>query len=287
MELSLLQKAVNKVIESAHSKEEIEKHTKLETNKFGYSNSGLLPRHLYYNNDGEYIYHRSEGLWHLSPIFKAITVNPKLLTILGQLIGDRFLPTIDSLVCKVPNNGRPVIWHQDPPYGGQEGSKFNETHQIPNVISDIYINKSTMDNGCLYALPGAHLNGHYPIENEHDHEYFKREKNAVPLEMEPGDINFHNPSLPHGSGPNNSDNIRSTFYVHWCNKNLFMDYYNHFEYMHSDGLPGKFTEKGYEFIKDFFSCRKALCLENYDNKSNINLNKNGFKYTGVPRFGIS
>ena len=76
MELSLLQKAVNKVIESAHSKEEIEKHTKLETNKFGYSNSGLLPRHLYYNNDGEYIYHRSEGLWHLSPIFKAITVNP-------------------------------------------------------------------------------------------------------------------------------------------------------------------------------------------------------------------
>ena len=285
-ELSLLQDAVDRVVESAHTKEQIEKHTQLETNKFGYSNSGLLPRHLYYNDGGKYIYHRSEGLWKISPVFQAITVNPKLLTILGQLIGHRFLPTIDSLVCKVPRYGRPVIWHQDPPYGGQEGDKFSVTHPIPNVISDIYINDSTLENGCLYGLPGEHLKGHYPIQDGNNHEYFIRELGAIPIEMEPGDINFHNPSFPHGSGPNNSNKIRSTFYIHWINKNLFKEYYNHFEYMHTDGLPGKYTDDGHEFIQEFFSSRKALGLKNYSDHSKINLNKNGFEYTGTPKFGM-
>jgi ectoine hydroxylase-related dioxygenase (phytanoyl-CoA dioxygenase family) len=41
---------------------------------------------------------------------------------------------------------------------------------------------------------------------------------AVPLELEAGDVLFHAVSTPHGSRPNRSDRIRRTLYIHFINE---------------------------------------------------------------------
>ena len=73
--------------------------------------------HLYHkNNKNKYIYRRTEKMWERDDIFKAVTVNPKILICYGQLIGHSFMPMHDSLVCKIPEGNVPINWHQDPPY---------------------------------------------------------------------------------------------------------------------------------------------------------------------------
>ena len=65
------------------------------------------------------------------------------------------------------------------------------THNpIPNIDADIYLDHSTVDNGCVWAIPGYHLVGHVQFENFTDQELFTQ-MGAVPIELGPGDVSFH------------------------------------------------------------------------------------------------
>ena len=98
-------------------------------------------------------------------------------------IGHPFMPIVDSFVCKLPFGNVPVRWHQGPP-------TWPNTHPIPNIDADIYLDHSTVDNGCVWAITGNHLVGHVQFENFTDQELFTQ-MGAVPIELEPGDVSFH------------------------------------------------------------------------------------------------
>ena len=169
--------------------------------------------HLYYaKSDGSRTYFRSERMWDRDPIFQAVTVNPVLLTHYGQLIGHPFMPIVDSFVCKLPFGNVPVRWHQGPP-------TWPNTHPIPNIDADIYLDHSTVDNGCVWAIPGHHLVDHVQFENFTDQELFTQ-MGAVPIELGPGDVSFHCLSAPHGSRGNQSASLRRTFYIHFMNQSV-------------------------------------------------------------------
>jgi hypothetical protein len=88
--------------------------------------------HLYYRYaDGREVYRRSEQMWSRDPIFQAVTVNPELLENIGQCVAQTFYPWNDSLVVKLPHEGAPVAWHQDPPYG----TVMTGMQPIPSPIS--------------------------------------------------------------------------------------------------------------------------------------------------------
>lgn len=173
--------------------------------------------HLYgMGLDGAELYRRSEKLWQRDPVFRAVSVNPALLENIGQCIGHEFFPWNDSLVVKVPRGG-PVGWHQDPPYGQPERE---ETYVVPNFTTDIYLDDSDEDNGCVWALPGRHLVGHVRTEERSEDELFTA-CGAVPVPMRAGDVLFHALSAPHGSRANPSPTrTRRTFYIHYLTQEV-------------------------------------------------------------------
>ena len=169
--------------------------------------------HSYRQVDGRRQYFRTDAtLWQDHAAFRIATVHPDLLAAVGQCLGHPFMPINDSLVVKLPHSGVAIPWHQDPPYEGPHG--LPATFGIPNFTCDIYLDAATVDNGCVYALPGAHLAGHVELERFDQQELFSR-ADAIVLEMASGDVLLHAISAPHGSKPNDSDVLRRVFYVHY------------------------------------------------------------------------
>ncbi len=174
-------------------------------------------KHLYHQlEDGGEVYWRSEDLWNRHAIFRAVAVNPELLENIGQCVGQAFFPWNDSLVVKIPG-GRPVTWHQDPPYG--DPARLS-SGAVPNFTTDIYLDESDEGNGCVWAIPGHHLVGHVKLEDKSQEELFAR-CGAVPVRMKPGDVLFHCLSTPHGSMENPSNRMRRTFYIHYIAQQAF------------------------------------------------------------------
>ncbi len=180
------------------------------------------PSHRYLKDDGGHeVYWRSEEMWQRSPVFSAAAVHPVLLENIWQCIGRPFYPWNDSLVVKLPELGRPVPWHQDPPYGYKSRTS---TFEVPNFTTDIYLDASTTENGCVWAIPGHHVVGHVELDRLSQDELFAHPM-AIPLEMEPGDVLFHCLSTPHGSAANRSGTMRRTLYLHYLAEEVFQDGY--------------------------------------------------------------
>jgi ectoine hydroxylase-related dioxygenase (phytanoyl-CoA dioxygenase family) len=177
--------------------------------------------HVFRKVDREMRYFRSEKMWNRHPIFKAVTVKPELLQAIGQCVGAPFAPGKDSFVCKTPRSMVPILWHQDPPYWDPCRELTFET---PNFDVDIYLHPSTVENGCVYGIPGHHLVGHVDMKDKTEDELFD-DYGAVPIEMQPGDVLFHCLSAPHGSRGNPTGDTRSIFYVHFASKDVAEDGY--------------------------------------------------------------
>ena len=188
----------------------------------GVARQGNVADHRYAPGpDGREVYWRSENMWGRADVFQAVTVHPDLLENIGQCVGQAFYPWNDSLVVKLPNSGAEVKWHQDPPYRNPDREAV---YPVPNFTTDIYLDHSGPDNGCVYAIPGHHLVGHVDL-GDRTHRQFLEECDAVPLELEAGDVLFHCLSTPHGSGPNLSGKQRRIFYVHYLADEVYQDGY--------------------------------------------------------------
>lgn len=130
--------------------------------------------------------------------------HPFIGDLLHRIIGPDFIPCWESLVFKLPKNGSSVRWHRD-------GNTIRENHPIFNV--DIYIDNSTVENGCVWVIPKSHL---WSVEDAQE-QIEKGEANfdrpdAVPAEVEPGDILLHHTKVLHGSKINTSDTLRRVIY---------------------------------------------------------------------------
>ena len=243
--------------------------------------------HMYKDKpDGSKTYFRSELMWDRDPIFKAAAVHPELLTCYGQLLGHSFIPIVDSFVCKIPRGAVPIPWHQDPPYGvkkpGSVSVERKETYGMANIDADIYLDRSTIENGCLWVIPEHHLVGHVEVESYSEDELFNK-LGAIPIELEPGDVNFHCISAPHGSLGNKTDDLRRTFYIHYMNEEIYNLYAGidspSYRRLKSRGL---FTENGIAFVHQMVDARKELGLGDLDD-SDIEMTNEGFEFIGEPK----
>lgn len=143
-----------------------------------------------------------------SAAFARLLVNcDKVLDVVEELIGPNIQLHHTKLIVKPPESGAPFPMHQDYPYF---------PHEKDTMLAAIFhFDDATNENGCLRVVPGSHKSGKlntvlgtnyldpnaYPIEN------------ALPCEVNSGDVLIFSYLTIHGSGLNTSDRPRRNWLV--------------------------------------------------------------------------
>jgi ectoine hydroxylase-related dioxygenase (phytanoyl-CoA dioxygenase family) len=154
---------------------------------------------------------------HLAGLF-LVFFDSKVLDVVEAFLGPeiRLYPNYTVRI-KVPDHPKAVVlWHQDGGYtavNSEEaaGGNVDEMRMI-NVWSPLV--PATRQNGCMQFVPGTHKLGVVPHEKHQYYlqiadEYLKpREKDAIDIELNPGDIVLFHNLLFHRGLPNHTKSIR-------------------------------------------------------------------------------
>jgi phytanoyl-CoA hydroxylase len=146
------------------------------------------------------------------PFIHHLLDNSRLLDMVEKIIGPDIALFGAHYIAKKPVDGRPVGWHQDGSYWPLEPM---------NVVSVWLAGSiSNKENGCMRVIPGT--------QNKKlmkPSEMVKLDTNdfvldlaissndiddsrAIDIDLNEGDISFHNPSIVHGSNSNKSNSWR-------------------------------------------------------------------------------
>lgn len=140
----------------------------------------------------------------LSPALLALLAHPRIVDVLVQLIGPDVKAMQSMLFIKA--EGKPgQAWHQD--------EYFIPTRDRSLTAAWVALDDATVENGCLWALPGSHRAGIiYPARTIADdrfdctdeaYRFPYRDEEAIPLEVAAGDVVVFDGHLLHRSLPNN------------------------------------------------------------------------------------
>jgi chlorinating enzyme len=131
----------------------------------------------------------------------------EVLDMIEQFLGPDIALWSSHFICKPPEKGRAVPWHEDSAYW----KGMLEPQEVITVW--LAIDPSTRENGCMRVIPGTHGNGfseYEPVDRE-THVFGSRvradqfdESTAVDLEIQPGEFHLHHARIIHGSNANTS-----------------------------------------------------------------------------------
>jgi hypothetical protein len=150
------------------------------------------------------------GAWRITPGFHDILWNPAFLVPAAQLLGGAVRFWHDQLFCKPAGHGGVVAWHQDYSY-------WTRTTPMAHLTCWIALDDSTVDNGCLYYVPGSHRWNLLPVTGltgnmDEIRSVLTDEQKAqfrpVAFEAKRGYCSFHHPLMVHGSYANRTSRQR-------------------------------------------------------------------------------
>ena len=148
-------------------------------------------------------------------VFMAHAANPQILDIVESLIGPD-IKLFGSQCFMKPPGGIAKPYHQDSAYFTIEPRDL--------VTCWTALDDATIDNGCLWVIPGSHQIGLL----DHDQPWHVGERvdmqvrdeqidytREVSNELKAGSCSFHHSMLLHRSGPNNTQTSRRGLAVHY------------------------------------------------------------------------
>ena len=136
--------------------------------------------------------------------------DPFILDKVEQIIGQNIILWGVALFSKPPLKGKAIPWHQDGFYW--------PIRPLANCTVWIALDSATVENGCLRVIKGSHKNGLHNHKTDNSKENALNqaitkdsydESKAVDLELQEGEISFHDVYLVHGSNQNKSKNRRA------------------------------------------------------------------------------
>lgn len=161
---------------------------------------------------------------YVSPVMDGFARHERICQTLGRLVGAH-LPHWDGAVkCMqtmlfVKSPGKPgQAWHQD--------ERYIPTRDRSLCGAWIAVDDATIDNGCLWVVPGSHRDGYiFPWKNPEDLDECDGssqcvgfdESKAVPVEVKAGSVVFFNGYLLHKSLKNRSSGYRRALVSHYMN----------------------------------------------------------------------
>jgi ectoine hydroxylase-related dioxygenase (phytanoyl-CoA dioxygenase family) len=139
----------------------------------------------------------------ISEVMTKYLATPKMVDVLTEIIGPDVKCMQSMLFIKA--TGKPgQAWHQD--------EDFIPTRDRSLTGGWIAMDDATIENGCLWVIPGSHKHGVlWPLERQDDARFDctdestgfpYRDEDAIPVEVKAGSIVFFNGYLLHRSFPN-------------------------------------------------------------------------------------
>lgn len=157
--------------------------------------------------------------------FMEVASHAAILDRVEQLIGPDLILWITRVLCKPAGDGQEVPWHQDGQYWPIR----------PLGTCSVWIALDPVDrgNGCMRFIPGSHrrdaLYRHRVSSREHlvlDQEVLPEEFDeelAVDVELEAGQMSFHDVRMIHGSLANTSDRRRAGLILRYFPATSYFD----------------------------------------------------------------
>jgi ectoine hydroxylase-related dioxygenase (phytanoyl-CoA dioxygenase family) len=149
-----------------------------------------------------------EPFLHLDPALASLARDPRLVEPMRSLIGGDVDLFTDKLNFKRPG-GSPFPWHQDTPYWA-----FGCSHVERLASVQLYVDAASVENGCLWMVPGSHKQGVLPTYQDRGvlgrlyTDLAHVEGNAEALVAPAGSLIFFDGSVVHGSRSNRSAHSR-------------------------------------------------------------------------------
>ena len=187
--------------------------------------------HLFYefhsneSSDPRTVLFHALGAWRITPGFHDILWNPAVLMPASQLLGGAVRFWHDQLFCKPAGHGGVVAWHQDYSY-------WTRTRPMAHLTCWIALDDSTVENGCLYYVPGSHRWNLLPVTGltgnmDEIRTVLTPEQleqfHPVPCEVKRGHCVFHHPLMVHGSYENRTDRQRRATLVNFFRDGVASD----------------------------------------------------------------
>jgi hypothetical protein len=155
-----------------------------------------------------------EPFLQLDPELERLPDDPRLWGPARAPCGaERLALFTDKLNFKRPG-GAPFPWHQDSPYFA-----FDCPHVERLVSLQVYLDDATVENGCLWMIPGSHARGRLACFEDRgtldrlytDVERVLADAPRVPIEAPAGSVIFFHGDVVHGSRSNKSGESRRAF----------------------------------------------------------------------------
>ena len=163
----------------------------------------------------------------ISPVLEHVARRPAVVDLLTAVIGPNVKLVQTMLFIK--SEGRPgQAWHQD--------EYFIPTRDRSLTAAWIALDDATVENGCLWVIPGSHRRGVLYPDREHEDADFDcsvesygfayREADAVPVEVPAGALVLFDGYLLHRSLPNTgAHGMRRAFVSHYTSAESLLPWY--------------------------------------------------------------
>ncbi len=161
---------------------------------------------------------------YISPVMAAYVRHPKICGILSQIAAahlphwDGSVKCMQSMLFVKPPQFQGQAWHQDEIY--------IPTRDRSLVGAWIALDDATIENGCLWVVPGSHQSGYlypqHPHNNPDEFDFAGEsfgfdESDEIPVEVPAGSLVFFNGYLLHRSRKNRSAVYRRVLVNHYMN----------------------------------------------------------------------
>lgn len=209
--------------------------------RLGLAHEDNLRTVIYRTPEGITIVDRINPVVDISPLFKALTEDERIMRPLRELYGDDMLLFKDKIIYKMPGvTGYPI--HQD--YSSWQIFPKN----LVNVI--ISIDAADADNGGVEFFPGYHNRllsaaGELRYMNKKEAEQIDFNKVEV-VKTSPGNIVIFDCLTPHRSGVNRSNRLRRQLYLTYSsakNGDLYEEQLKYIEETYRNRRSGEAKER--------------------------------------------
>ncbi|SLN27940.1 phytanoyl-CoA dioxygenase family protein [Oceanibacterium hippocampi] len=151
------------------------------------------------------------------PSFRAIAGDPRLTSLVRQIIGDGLSVRFSQIFCKPPSIGGPKPMHQDNYYFGCDD-------RDGMVTAWLALDDATIENGCLHFADGSNKGPIYPHVAPEGRAFDLQltpediaKQTMTPAPVPKGGISFHHGNTLHQSADNRSNRWRRAVAMHFVN----------------------------------------------------------------------